>query len=355
MQLANRSKSSSIGTLAASIALALSGWGCDVAQDETEDAVSGEAMALLGPGDPLFEISLSPPSQTMGQNEFTTFNVSVDPLEGFTGDVTLNVSSDPSFLGSFFLSSEVLTPPDSTTLFVGSFCETTPGDYTLTVTGTDAGGTAASTDALLTVEDTEFPPFAGISLFREGFTVNFFDSSSPGGCDFSEEIVEWAWDFGDGATSTEENPTHTYAARGDYTVTLTVTNDEGLSDSTSATITVLPPPPILWIHRITRDMPNFEFRVDLRWTGAEGERVSLQRNNFEVDLPINDGAHRDRFRSSQTSFSWAICEVGIFFCSNTVSVDLGPDDFATVTTEIGGETTVESIAIEDAAYAGDDM
>lgn len=38
---------------------------------------------------------------------------------------------------------------------------------------------------------------------------------------------EWLWDFGDGTTSTEQNPTHTYYVEGDYTVSLTATNDGG--------------------------------------------------------------------------------------------------------------------------------
>ncbi len=40
----------------------------------------------------------------------------------------------------------------------------------------------------------------------------------------TESITSWAWSFGDGATSTDKNPTHVYASSGDYTVTLTVSN-----------------------------------------------------------------------------------------------------------------------------------
>ena len=39
------------------------------------------------------------------------------------------------------------------------------------------------------------------------------------------EPDEWSWDFGDGGTSAEQNPVHTYTAPGTYTVTLTVTRD----------------------------------------------------------------------------------------------------------------------------------
>ena len=43
----------------------------------------------------------------------------------------------------------------------------------------------------------------------------------------ANEIVEWLWNFGDGLTSTDQNPSHTYATPGTKTVLLTVTNDAG--------------------------------------------------------------------------------------------------------------------------------
>ena len=56
----------------------------------------------------------------------------------------------------------------------------------------------------------------------------------------SENAVSFFWEFGDGGTSTQENPTHTYAEEGSYPVVLTVANAEGLADETTATVTVLP-------------------------------------------------------------------------------------------------------------------
>jgi PKD repeat protein len=50
--------------------------------------------------------------------------------------------------------------------------------------------------------------------------VSFTDASKPGP---SGPITAWAWDFGDTGTSSAQNPTHTYAADGRYTVSLTVT------------------------------------------------------------------------------------------------------------------------------------
>ncbi len=57
-------------------------------------------------------------------------------------------------------------------------------------------------------------------------TVDFTDKSEA-----ARPIVSWAWEFGDGETSTERNPSHTYSAADTYDVTLTVTDDQGNSDS----------------------------------------------------------------------------------------------------------------------------
>ena len=56
-----------------------------------------------------------------------------------------------------------------------------------------------------------------------GTTIQFTDAST----DEDGTVSEWAWDFGDGTTSTEQNPTHSYEALGTFIVTLTVTDDQG--------------------------------------------------------------------------------------------------------------------------------
>ena len=60
--------------------------------------------------------------------------------------------------------------------------------------------------------------------------VQFVDQSLPG----TGTITSWLWHFGDGETSTDQNPSHTYTASGVYTVSLTVQTDYGMSIETKA-------------------------------------------------------------------------------------------------------------------------
>ncbi len=73
-----------------------------------------------------------------------------------------------------------------------------------------------------------------------GVAVQF---SSAGSNDPDGSIVAYAWNFGDGNTSSAANPSHAYASAGTYNVTLTVTDNDGATgaDSTSASITAVPP------------------------------------------------------------------------------------------------------------------
>ena len=65
-------------------------------------------------------------------------------------------------------------------------------------------------------------------------TVSF---NALGSVDSDGTVVAWAWDFGDGQTGTGPLPQHLYAQPGVYTATLTVTDDDGATASTSVLIT----------------------------------------------------------------------------------------------------------------------
>lgn len=77
-------------------------------------------------------------------------------------------------------------------------------------------------------------PVANFSDSISGLTVNFTDSST----DSDGTIASRAWTFGDGGTSTATNPSHTYAAAGTYSVSLTVTDNGGATNTKTQSVTV---------------------------------------------------------------------------------------------------------------------
>ncbi|UCS92129.1 PKD domain-containing protein [Echinicola marina] len=95
------------------------------------------------------------------------------------------------------------------------------GDYNvkLMVYGTD-GTKPAEVNETLSVSIVN-DPIADFIYEAEELKINFMVKSSYANA--------YLWDFGDGNTSTEENPVHTYDAEGEYTVKLTVSGEEGTS------------------------------------------------------------------------------------------------------------------------------
>ena len=121
-----------------------------------------------------------------------------------------------------------------------------PGNYTVTLTVTDNSGASGSgtTTATITSVGGNLDPVANANGPYSGIVGASIAFSSAGSQDADGNIVSYAWSFGDGANSSATNPTHAYASAGNYTVSLTVTDDEGATNtiSTTATINTSNPP-----------------------------------------------------------------------------------------------------------------
>jgi len=81
------------------------------------------------------------------------------------------------------------------------------------------------------------PPVASFTSSCTGLACTFTNTST----DPDGSITSYSWDFGDGATSNLQSLSHTYGAEGSYTVTLTVTDDQGATSSSSQDVTVTAP------------------------------------------------------------------------------------------------------------------
>jgi PKD repeat protein len=106
---------------------------------------------------------------------------------------------------------------------------TAPGNYTVRLTATNLNGndTRVKYD-LITVNES--------TAIEAEFTSNVTTGTVPLSIEFTDSStnnpVAWFWDFGDGGTSTEQNPIHTYISEGIFTVSLNATNSGGSNMTT---------------------------------------------------------------------------------------------------------------------------
>lgn len=172
-------------------------------------------------------------------------------------------------------------------------------DYSLSASDASTIRNAVKTvvfDSLAHWFDVDEIPVASFNDNHNGLEVSFTSTSV--------NAHHFYWSFGDAATSTEENPVHTFGAAGNYTVTL-ITEYCGLYDTTSQTIAAAPvgietlntnvaffPNPVINILTITTENEIFDVTI----SDASG-RIVLAKNlirsqNTEIDLSaLEDGIY----------------------------------------------------------------
>ncbi len=142
---------------------------------------------------------------------------------------TLTLTGGPAGMSSYSWSGpNSFSSSDQSPTVSSSATLAMAGTYTLTVI--DSNGCTDQAETTVVVNPSPVASFTA-APGGEPLKVQFNDTSSG-------SIVAWSWVFGDGGTSTDQNPSHLYAAAGSYTVILTVTDANGCTDSTTAQITV---------------------------------------------------------------------------------------------------------------------
>ena len=170
-------------------------------------------------------IAVTPDGKNVYATNFWDYSVSV--IDTTTNTVTATVNVGPYPIG-------VAITPDGNRAYVAnshSNFVSVIDTKNNTVTATVLTGNGPSAFGQFIVYQLVLPVANFSSNVTNGYaplSVQFNDSS--------ENAATWNWDFGDGANSTQLNPTHTYSAAGTYTVNLTVSNGNGM-DSKTAQIT----------------------------------------------------------------------------------------------------------------------
>ena len=206
---------------------------------------------------------------------FTVYAISRDANDNFVGNVAVNWS---------------LT--DRTGGVVPSDLAPSGDNRSAAFTG-HAGGTARirashpslgdDTTGLITV--TNQPP---VALFEFEPKTDFvpreisFDASAS--YDPDGHIVSYEWDFGDGGTGSGVNPSHTYTSKGEYLVTLKVTDNDGLTDTATTQIKVqacFPPINVSLKREINRSFFRQEVFHTVSWS-PNPENSGLTIINYRI-------------------------------------------------------------------------
>ena len=177
----------------------------------------------------LFLSSDDPMTSTV--NVPVTMRVADAPICAFSNDGPTNLGSVTAFTNDTNENNAAATyswdfgdgsPIDATTNPTHTYA--LPGNYTVTLTTVNAYGTDGCS-ASVSVEGV-IAGFTSNSSVTLGDPVVFTDTTMA-----NPALVNWFWTFGDGGTSSAQNPTHTYAAAGTYTVTLLAATASGAPGS----------------------------------------------------------------------------------------------------------------------------
>jgi PKD repeat protein len=152
------------------------------------------------------------------------------------------------------------------------------GDYTVTLTVVDSDGATDEMSQVVTVEPPNYPPSARLKSGCSGLVCQFDASASE---ELYGSVESYAWDFGDGETGTGVSADHVFRAAGDYDVTLTVTDDDGETDETTAVVSVTAPAEVGFAGSRTAESAGRAVAVRVPVSVEAGDRLVLS-------LTVND-------------------------------------------------------------------
>lgn len=158
-------------------------------------------------------------------------------------------------------------------------------------------------------------PVAEFTFSVDGLTVYFTYQS----IDYDGTITARSWNFDDGSTSDETNPSHTFAAVGTYSVSLTVTDDDGATSSVtkSVTVTTSSDPDVITLTSVTSPVNKNILKVTLTWDPA-ATLVDVYRDEIKIATSVTS-PYTNNLKKSGTSHIYKVCTAeGI--CSNEVTV-----------------------------------
>ncbi|MCB0640690.1 MAG: PKD domain-containing protein, partial [Phaeodactylibacter sp.] len=239
-----------------------------------------------------------------------TVVVSTLPIPGFTSDVVVGCAdlvvqftdaSSENTTGWFwvFEGGDPATSTDQNPVVTYA----TPGIYDVGLQVSNAAGSAQVVqNGYVTVLGL---PTAGFQSMVNGSDAAFMNTSTGGDT--------YSWDFGDTGTSSDENPNHTYAMDGTYTVTLEVTNECGTVTITDEVVILTPP-----TAGFTTDVTSGCADLVVQFTDASTENATDWLWTFEGGTPASSTDQNPVVTYSQAGVYAVTLEVSNAAGSNSV-------------------------------------
>lgn len=116
---------------------------------------------------------------------------------------------------------------------ISTHAYTTDNTYTVTLTVTDVNGCDSTIQHTLLIQHPHTSFSDSVLLIGCGVTNMQFNDLSTG-----DSLTNWQWNFGDGASATQQNPVHAYTLPATYPVSLVVTNKAGCTDTLTNSVVV---------------------------------------------------------------------------------------------------------------------
>jgi PKD repeat protein len=212
----------------------------------------------------------------------------------------------------------------------------TVGPFVATLTVTDNQGTPNSATVLVTTVANVAPTAHAAGTPTSGKAPLDVAFSSAGSVDSDGTITTYSWDFGDGSPlETSANPSHTYAAAGDYTATLTVTDDSG--DTDSATVSVHAAANLAPTAMAAGTPTSGKAPLDVAFSSAGS--VDSDGTIASYSWDFGDGSPLDT--SANPSHTYA---AGDYTATLTVTDDMGASNSATVAVHAAANQAPTAIA-----------
>lgn len=199
------------------------------------------------------------------------------------------------------------------------------GTYTVCLTVTDTCNSDSSCQSITVNCPAPTPSFSHSSSF---YTATFTDVSS------GVSITSYTWDFGDGNSSTQQNPVHTYASTGTYSVCLTIT-DTCNTDSVCNSITISCPAPNANFSFVSNfytttftDATNGNFVNAYLWDFGDGNSSTQQS---PVHTYASNGNYTVCLTTTDTCSTDSICKTVTINCTDPVANFSSNSSFYTAT------------------------